>query len=71
MAKTAQVDDALECDDCNKALDWHLAQCRPIECPLVAAWVADTYEPRAAAMAVMLDAGDAVHGPDGCSQHHR
>lgn len=71
MADTAKVDDALECDDCNEALHWHLVRCRPMECPLVEAWVGESYEPNAAAMAVMLDSGSEAHGPNGCGQHLR
>ena len=68
---TDTAKDALECDDCNEALRWHLVQCRPMECPVVEAWTGETFEPNAAAMAAMLDAGSGAHGPNGCGQHRR
>jgi len=42
-----------------------------MECPVVEAWTGEAYEPNAAAMAAMLDAGSGAHGPNGCGQHRR
>ena len=71
MAATAENDGALECGDCNEALDWHLVRCRPMECPVVGAWAGEPYEPRAAAMTAMVNANFVAHGPPGCGQHGR
>ena len=38
MATTDEIDDALECGDCNSVLEGHLEDCVPRECAVVAAW---------------------------------
>ena len=61
MATTDEIDQALECGDCNDALEWHLQRCRPTECGVVNAWAIDTVAPRRSAMAAMMASAADTH----------
>ena len=61
MATTSEIDDALECSDCNDALDRHLDRCRPTECGVVNAWAIYSTAPRASAMEAMMTAAGGTH----------
>ena len=70
VADPTDIDSALECDDCNQALDSHLVRCRPMECPIVATWVNAPHQEREAAMAAPVDASSQPHhGLSVCDRH--
>ena len=71
MADSANIEEALECDVCNRALDSHLVRCRPMECPIVGVWVNAPHQQREAAMAALVDAGPPYHGLRVCDRHSR
>ncbi len=69
VADPANIDNALEYNDCNQALDSHLVRCRPMECPIVETWVNAPHQEREAAMAALADAGPPHHGLSVCDRH--